>query len=149
MPGCSRSNNVLQEEDSSSASLTSLASSSLEMFIASSAATEHYNQGFEPPSIPQTYLALSLLVALFFNLPFGLLGACVSLTARRAYVSGRARAGDCRARWALTIDLLGMLVSALIVIVLVHLWLYRPTENDDTLTREENSTEGIIVNYRA
>jgi hypothetical protein len=73
---------------------------------------------------PETYLVLALIVSCFFNLPFGLAAVCVSLAARRAYRGGNMAGGDWRAITSLCISLLGIFVTALLIIVVITLLLY-------------------------
>ena len=73
---------------------------------------------------PETYLVLALIVSCFFNLPFGLVAVCVSMASREAYRGGNLSSGDWRAILSLCISLLGIFVTALLIIVIITLLLY-------------------------
>ena len=72
-------------------------------------------------SSPQTYFVLSLLVAVFFNLPLGMLAMCLSLRAGRAYTDGRLHNGDCWANSALATSLVGILITEICFIMVIVL----------------------------
>ena len=75
-------------------------------------------------AVPETYLVLALIVSFFFNLPFGLIAVCVSISSKKAYEIGNVSGGDWRAIMSLCISLLGIFFTALLIIVIITLLLY-------------------------
>ena len=74
-------------------------------------------------TIPETYLVLAILVTFFFNIPCGLFAVCASVGAKNAYTRGDFKGGMCRSRLSLFLSLMGMLSTAVCVIVSVKILL--------------------------
>ena len=61
---------------------------------------------------PESYLFLALVVAFFFNLPFGIIAMCVSLKSRKETERGATEWAEKLATVSLIVSLLGIFVSA-------------------------------------
>ena len=115
---------VTQEPNRKSSSKFSTSCTPHEKFITYLKSDTEDDIGIDFAPEPQTYLGLSLLVVFFFNLPLGLVAVCLSLSAGRAYIADRKHKGDCRARTALVISLLGILITSLTVIIILRIFLW-------------------------
>ena len=69
----------------------------------------------EMTNVPNTNFAIACMVALCFNLPFGVLAMYFSLRAVKAYQEGRAKLGERRSRWSIVVSLLGITITTVIV----------------------------------
>ncbi|PVD37776.1 hypothetical protein C0Q70_00377 [Pomacea canaliculata] len=65
--------------------------------------------------IPNTNFAIACMVALCFNLPFGILAMYFSLRAVRAYQEGRHDMGERRSRFSIVLSLLGITITTVII----------------------------------
>ena len=74
------------------------------------------------PAAPETYIFLALVVAFFFNLPFGLVAMCVSLRAKRVYEEqGESGQAERLATVSLCVSLVGIFVSAAAIAATIFL----------------------------
>lgn len=74
-----------------------------------------------PKGIPDTNFGLAVMVALCFNLPFGVLAIYLSLAAAKAYVNEHRKKGALRARLSMIASLFGIVITVVVVVSLV-LW---------------------------
>ena len=77
---------------------------------------------------PQHYFVLSLLVAIFFNLPLGAVAIYLSCKAIKFFQNGDNRSGRHRAKAAFYISMLGMVTSSIIVMLSVFYVAYYSSE---------------------
>ena len=73
---------------------------------------------------PQHYFVLSLLVAVFFNVPLGAVAMYLSWKAMKYFESGDCKTGRRRAKAAFYISMLGMVISSCLVIISVFYMAY-------------------------
>ena len=94
----------------------------------------------EITNIPNTNFAIACMVAMCFNLPFGVLAMYFSLRAVKAYQDGRAKLGEKRSRWSIVLSLLGITITTVIVSSVV---LYIATQGQKRISRHRAySTKG-------
>ena len=86
----------------------------------------------EITNIPNTNFAIACMVAMCFNLPFGVLAMYFSLRAVKAYQDGRAKLGEKRSRWSIVLSLLGITITTVIVSSVV---LYIATQGQKRISR--------------
>lgn len=84
--------------------------------------------------IPNTNFAIACMVALCFNLPFGVLAMYFSLRAVKAFQDGRAKLGERRSRWSIVLSLLGITITTVIISSVV---LYTAMEGQKRISRHK------------
>ena len=88
----------------------------------------------EITNIPNTNFAIACMVAMCFNLPFGVLAMYFSLRAVKAYQDGRAKLGEKRSRWSIVLSLLGITITTVIISSVV---LYTATQGHKRISRNK------------
>ena len=67
-----------------------------------------------------SYIPLSVIVTVVFNLPFGLLALIFAKSAEKKFASGEMRSANKRAHLSLVLNLAGMSITVLIVAFVVY-----------------------------
>ncbi|XP_076446271.1 uncharacterized protein LOC143283786 [Babylonia areolata] len=89
----------------------------------------------EVTEIPNTNFAIACMVALCFNLPFGILAMYFSLKAVKAFQEGRAKLGERRSRWSIVLSLLGITITTVIISSVV---LYTAMQGQKRISRHKS-----------